>query len=131
MKKQVELNDGARQFPTGLSVSEQNCLDQCLKMEAECRSLWIRALEFSPRLAHYCKHWHDFTPEDWGVLLAGNPDLITIAPLHELSMEAWYIILSRQPSLVEKCCRLDEFNDKLWNSLLEYYPWFEQYRKKR
>lgn len=114
---------------TTLNAAEQDCLEQCRKMEAECRSLWIRALEFSPRLANYCSHWHDFTPMEWADLLAHNSGFINIAPLHKFGAAEWYIVLNRQPQLVEKCQVIADLPENYWEALLKYYPWFEKYRK--
>lgn len=116
---------------SNLTLPEQNCLNKCRKMEAECRHLWLRAIEFSPRLARYCSHWHDFTPLDWADLVAHNKDFINIAPLHSFGKSEWYIVLKRQPMLIEKCPADDVFPDGYWQSLLQDYPWFEKYRKKQ
>ena len=116
------------QEETGLTGPEQDCLNQCRKMEADCRRLWIRALEFSPKLANYCSHWHDFTPMDWADLVAHNSFFITIAPLHKFGGAEWYIILNRQPSLIEKCSIIADFPENYWRALLEIYPWFKEYR---
>ncbi len=114
---------------TNLTDREQNCLDKCRKMEAECRRMWLRAMEFSPRLAAYCHHWHDFTSMDWADLLAHNTDFINIAPIHELGGAEWFIILGRQPLLIGKCPIINDFPENYWQSLLKDYPWFESYRK--
>ena len=109
-----------------LNVAEQDCLKQCLKMEKECRSLWIRAIEFSPKLAGYCPHWRDFTPMEWATLIAGNKDFITIAPLHSFGEAEWSVILNRQPTLIAKCEILNNMSEKYWNFLKELYPWVEK-----
>ena len=109
-----------------LSEVELDCLDQCRKMEAECRSLWIRAIDFSPRLASYCPHWHDFTPPEWAILVAHNRDFINIAPLHLLGWKEWYIILEHQIALIDKCTILEEFPEASWNALQRKYPWIEK-----
>ena len=113
-----------------LTVQERDCLEQCRKMDAECRRMWIRAMEYSPRLARYCSHWHDFTPMDWADLAAHNKDFINIAPLHEFSGAEWYIVLNRQPLLIEHCPVIDDLPPNYWDALLKEYPWFETYRKK-
>ena len=115
---------------TALTEAEQSCLDKCRKMDAESRSLWIRAIEFSPRLASYCPHWHGFTPMEWADLLAHNKDFIRIAPIHEFCGKEWFMVLNRQPSLIEHCPIIEKIPGNYWKSLLEYYPWFENYRKK-
>ena len=109
-----------------LTEAEQRCLDKCRQMEAECRSLWIRAIEYSPRLASYCPHWHDFTPQEWAILLAENSCFAAIAPLHLLGVREWYIILNRQIALIEKCPILNDFSDACWNDLQKRYPWIER-----
>ena len=114
-----------------LTVQERDCLEQCRKMDAECRRMWIRAMEYSPRLARYCSHWHDFTPMDWAELAAHNKDFINIAPLHEFSGAEWYIVLNRQPLLIEHCPVIDDLPPNYWDALLKEYPWFETYRKKQ
>lgn len=113
---------------TSLSEPEQDCLEQCRKMEAECRSLWIRALEFSPKLANYCPHWHDFTPMEWADLVAHNSNFINIAPLHKFGAAEWYIVLNRQPQLIEKCPLIADFPENYWKNLVKDYPWFNEYR---
>ena len=115
----------------GLNKVEADCLKKCQEAEAECRSLWVRAMEYSPRLAHYCTHWHDFTPGDWAKLLANNIEFIHIAPLHKLGCAEWFIVLSHQPALIEKCSIIDDFPENYWGALLKQYPWFRQYRKKQ
>ena len=112
---------------TGLSEAERDCLRDCLKMEAECRSLWIRAMYFSPKLAAHCTRWSEFTPMDWAKLLADNAQFIDIAPLHKLGSAEWFLILSHQPALIEKCPITDEIPEKYWNALLKDYPWFKKY----
>ena len=114
---------------TNLTLPEQDCLDKCREMDAECRRMWVRAMEFAPRLAGYCPHWHDFTSMDWADLLSHNKDFINIAPIHEFAGAEWYIVLSRQPSLIEKCPMINDVPENYWQSLLGYYPWFEDYRK--
>ena len=85
-----------------LTVQERDCLEQCRKMDAECRRMWIRAMEYSPRLARYCSHWHDFTPQEWAALVAENSEFINIAPVHLFKGREWYMILTRQPELIDK-----------------------------
>ncbi len=111
---------------TGLSESEKSCLKKCQAMEAECRDLWIRAIEYSPRLVCYCRHWYDFTPRDWATLLATQSNLINIAPLHLLGFDEWFKILFHQPSLIEYCPLLDDFPQKYWSSLKKLYPWLKR-----
>lgn len=95
-------------------------------METECRSLWIRAMEFSPRLSAYCPHWGDFTPMEWATLIAGNSDFICIAPLHLLGADEWFVILNRQPALVDKCKILDCMMEKYGDYLSKQYPWLKK-----
>ena len=96
-------------------------------MEAECRSMWLRAIDFSPRLAAYCPHWHDFTPMEWAKLLSENSDFINIAPLHLLGSKEWFIILSHQPALIDNCPIRDDFPESYWQVLLKQYPWFKKH----
>ena len=85
-----------------LTEAEQRCLDKCRQMEAECRSLWISTIGFSPRLASYCPHWHDFTPQEWAKLVAENSEFINIAPVQLFEGSEWYMILARQPELIDR-----------------------------
>ena len=73
----------------------------------------------------------DFTPMDWAYLAAHNKDFINIAPLHEFSGAEWYIVLNRQPLLIEHCPVIDDLPPNYWDALLKEYPWFETYRKKQ
>ena len=109
-----------------LNAAEQDCLKQCLKMEEECRSLWIRAIDFSPKLASYCPHWREFTHMEWATLIAGNKDFINIAPRHSFGDAEWFIILHRQPTLIDKCEILNDMPEKYWTFLKKLYPWFEK-----
>ena len=111
----------------GLSSAEKNCLNECLKMEAECRSIWVRAIDFSPKLAAYCTHWGEFTPKDWAKLLANNAQFADIAPLHKLGDAEWYIILGHQPLLITKCPIINEMQENFWEALLKEFPWFKEY----
>ena len=95
-------------------------------MEEECRSLWIRAIDFSPKLASYCPHWREFTPMEWATLIAGNKDFINIAPRHSFGNAEWFIILHRQPTLIDKCEILNDMPEKYWTFLKKLYPWFEK-----
>ena len=87
---------------SALTEDEKRYLEKCRQMEAECRSLWVRAIGFSPQLASYCPHWHDFTPQEWAALVAENSEFINIAPVHLFKGREWYMILSRQPALIDK-----------------------------
>ena len=112
---------------TTLTEPELNCLKKCREMEAECRSLWIRAMEFSPRLASYCPHWHDFTPPEWSILIAKNSDFINIAPVHLFGFREWYMILSCHPALIDQCPILDKLPEATWNALQKQYPWLQKH----
>ena len=90
------------EYGSALTEDEKRYLEKCRQMEAECRSLWIKAIEFSPQLASYCPHWHDFTPQEWAALVAENSEFINIAPVHLFKGREWYMILSRQPALIDK-----------------------------
>ena len=90
------------EYGSALTEDEKRYLEKCRQMEAECRSLWIKAIEFSPRLASYCPHLHDFTPQEWAALVAENSEFINIAPVHLFKGREWYMILTRQPELIDK-----------------------------
>ena len=111
---------------TDLTIPEQTCLDKCLQMEAECRGLWIRAMEYSPRLAAYCPHWHDFTPSEWAALLVSNREFVSIAPLHLLGADEWFRILCRQPALIEHCPLIGSFPAGYSEELQRLYPWLDR-----
>ena len=105
-----------------LSEEERNRVLQCLRMEADCRDSWIKAIQFSPRLSTFCKCWHNFTTLDWARLLSNNIQFLNMAPLHKMSTAEWFIILNKQPSLVNVCPVIDEMPDEYWNLLLQKYP---------
>ena len=90
------------EYGSALTEDEKRYLEKCRQMEAECRSLWISAIGFSPRLASYCPHLHDFTPQEWAALVAENSEFINIAPVHLFKGREWYMILIRQPELIDK-----------------------------
>ena len=117
----------------GLSQPEQDCLKKCCEAEAQCRSMWIRAMSFAPKLACYCTHWSDFTPAEWVKIVVDNRDLISIAPIHLLQCEEWGLILRCQPSLIDYCPAsvLNSFPAKVWQVLVEEYPWFQKYREQK
>ena len=86
-----------------LTEAERNDLFTCRHMDSECKSLWLRAIENSPKLARYCRWLNDFTPGEWAVLLSHRPDFINIAPIHKLSDREWEHILRYQPQLARDC----------------------------
>ena len=86
-----------------LTDSERNNLFTCRHFEAECKSLWLRAIADTPKLARYCRWIHDFTTGDWATLLSHRPEFINIAPIHELSVNEWVFLLSCQPQLASEC----------------------------
>ena len=94
-----------------LNESVLDWLNKCRKMEIECNRIWLKAIEFSPKLAHYCKRFNDFSTGQWGVLLSHCPEFINIAPLHELSASEWTHILCWQPQLETECKIKDQFSD--------------------
>ena len=111
---------------SGLTERELSCLQKCRQMEAECRSLWIRAMEYSPRLASYCPHWHDFTVIEWVEILSNQKDLINIAPQHLFNELDWLQILRHQPALIEYCPMIDDFSEEYFEELQNLYPWLER-----
>ena len=97
--------------------------------KAECHSLWIRSIDYSPKQARYCKHWHDFSPAEWGTLLAYKSEFINIVPIHDLNADNWFELLCRQPSLLEYCPILDEMPEIYDQALKKRYPWLQQTAK--
>ena len=86
-----------------LTDSERNNLSTCLRMERECKLLWLRAIEEFPKLARYCKRLNDFSTAEWAGLLSYHPEFINIAPIHEFSVNEWVFLLSCQPHLASEC----------------------------
>ena len=105
-----------------LSEEEKERLTQCLRKEADCRDLWIKAIQFSPKLGTYCNYWHNFTTLDWARLLSNNIQFLNMAPLHKMNTAEWLIILNKQPSLIDICPVADEMPDSHWKILLRKSP---------
>ena len=105
-----------------LSEEERDRVLQCLRMEADCRDLWIKAIRFSPKLGTYCNCWHNFTTLDWARLLSDNIQFLNMAPLHKLNAVEWLIILNKQPSLIDICPLTDEMPDSYWQILQQKHP---------
>ena len=87
-------------------------LNKCREMELECNRIWIKAIEFSPQLARYCKRFNDFSTGQWAVLLSHCPEFINIAPLHKLSAGEWTHILYWQPQLEAECPIMERLSDE-------------------
>ena len=113
-----------------LSEEERDHVLQCLRMEADCRDLWIKAIQCSPRLGNFCKYWHNFTTLDWARLLSNNIQFLNMAPLYKMSAAEWFIILNKQHSLVNICPVINEMPDEYWNLLLQKYPHLKRNQNK-
>ena len=95
LKKRFAMKD--------LDALELDCLRECQKMEFECNRIWLKAIEFSPKLARYCNRFNNFNTGEWAVLLSHCPQFANIAPLHKLSVAEWVHILTWQPQLESEC----------------------------
>ena len=118
---EVLINGRRQQIECGRTGLSETMFENGRRM-----SQWIRAIDFSPKLASYCPHWREFTPMEWATLIAGNKDFINIAPRHSFGDAEWFIILHRQPTLIDKCEILNDMPEKYWTFLKKLYPWFEK-----
>ena len=112
----------------GLNNADIDSLKQCLKKEAECRDLWIRAIRFTPQLAAHCRRWSEFTTLEWVRLITDNIQFAGIAPLHKFSYIEWCFLLEEQPSLIDRCPVIDKIPEMLWGELVKKQPHLKKYR---
>ena len=101
---------------------EKECLASCRKQERQMRSMWLSAIEYSPKLARYCPCLNDFTPTEWSILLSHDASFINIAPIHRFSINDWYWVLLYQAELADLCPCLKEFSLKQKKYLLKNQP---------
>ena len=113
---------------TGLNIADQDSLVQCLKKEAECRDLWIRAMRFSPQLAAHCRRWNEFTTMEWVKIITDNNQFADIAPLYKFTDTDWYFLLEKQPHLAERCPIIKEIPEMYWSDLLQKHPQLKKYK---
>ena len=106
----------------GLTEEEIERVQRCLWLEFDCRDSWIKAIQFSPKLAAYCNCWHNFTTMDWARLLSDNIQFINMAPLHKMTFAEWVVVLNKQPSLIDHCPISDEMPDFVWSKIQQKYP---------
>ena len=106
----------------GLTEEEIKRVQRCLWLEFDCRDSWIKAIQFSPKLAAYCNCWHNFTTMDWARLLSDNIQFINMAPLHKMTFAEWVVVLNKQPSLADRCPISDEMPDFIWSKIQQKYP---------